>query len=93
MATFMFAEISECQSHCMFQDGCQSINYQKSGENICELNNITTEDVRYEVNLTERKGWTYMTTDHKYTQVSISLNMVAIPCINHCIQFPVLIFN
>ena len=60
----------------MFQDGCQSINYQESGENICELNNITTEDVRYEVNLTERMGWTYMTTDHNYTRVSILLNLI-----------------
>ena len=70
MATLMFTEIDECQSHCMFLEGCQSVNYQEHGENICELNNITTEDVRYEVNLTERKGWKYMTTDHKYTLVS-----------------------
>ena len=67
--TFMFSEISECQSHCIFNEGCKSINYQDNGENICELNNITTEDMRYKIKLTPRKGWKYMTTDHNYTLV------------------------
>ena len=67
----MFAEISECQSHCIFNDACQSINYQDLGENICELNNITTEDIRYEAKLMSRKGWKYMSTDHNYTLVKI----------------------
>ena len=70
IATFMFTTVSECQSHCMFEDGCKSINYQVHGENVCELNNITTEDVRYESNLTPRNGWIYMSTDHSYNLVS-----------------------
>ena len=81
--TFMFSEISECQSHCIFNEGCKSINYQDNGENICELNNITTEDMRYKIKLTPRRGWKYMTTDHNYTLVFIFLDIF---CNIHCIS-------
>ena len=67
--TFMFTELFECQSHCIFNNDCKSINYQEHGENICELNNVTTEDMRYESKLTPTKGWKYTTTDHDYTLV------------------------
>ena len=70
IATFMFTTVSECQSHCLFKDGCQSINYQDHGEYVCELNNSTSEDVRYELGLTPRNGWMFMSTDHSYNLVS-----------------------
>ena len=73
--TFMFRDISQCQSRCIFNDDCKSINFQEHGENICELNNKATytgiEDKRFEPKLTTRKGWKYMSTNYSYPLVII----------------------
>eukprot|EP00795_Rhopilema_esculentum_P017456 gene17456-9061_t len=65
----MFTTMQECKARCMFIDACKSINYQMIGDNICELNNRTTEDVRYKVVLEKKMDWVYATTDYNQTKV------------------------
>ena len=77
IATFMFVELAECQSHCIFNDKCKSINYEIADDNTCKLNSATMEDSMLQVWFSKSKGWRYMSTDYSYMRVS-ALNGIAL---------------
>ena len=64
IATLLFKSERECRFDCMTNSQCKSINRQEGGDQICELNNRTSEDLRDDVSLDPRPGWTFQSTDY-----------------------------
>ena len=59
-------EVAKCQSKCVNQFGCKSINTEEGGSKRCELLAASAEDVKDGLpQLSARPGWTYRTTDYK----------------------------
>ena len=52
---------------------CGSMNIEKTGEQRCELNNITALDVEGSAAFKSKPGWKYISSNYSRTVVSISL--------------------
>ena len=60
----------ECETRCIENRSCKSINTRNStGEN-CQLSGTSTEDPFDNVKLSATAGWTYKTTDHEARNVN-----------------------
>ena len=69
---FLFTTLQECQSKCLQNDSCKSINHQAAGKNICELNSLTSEEKENaEDMMVKRDGWNFLSTDYKNPTVSV----------------------
>ena len=71
---FLFTTLQECQSRCLQNDSCKSINHQAAGNNICELNSLTPEETENDEDMIVKKdGWNFLSTDYKNPTVSVTL--------------------
>ncbi len=60
----------ECQYQCLMEFHCKSINYERGGKQMCELNGKTPQDIRDGVKLSKRSGWVFLTTNYSEALVS-----------------------
>ena len=61
----------ECQTACLTNDRCKSININATGGLGCQLNSKIAGDNG--TNFIEKKGWTYKTTNFSALQVLVNL--------------------
>eukprot|EP00794_Sanderia_malayensis_P017789 gene17789-19566_t len=62
--TLLFLSQEECKLECLFNTRCKSINSENGGNGTCELNSKTPEDIRDNVTLSVKRGWTFATTNY-----------------------------
>ena len=71
LQTFQFLEVNECESSCIQNEKCKSINTINATGITCELNSKSTADPRdNNLALTKSLGWTYRSTDYITKKVS-----------------------
>ena len=70
--TLFFISERECQLECLMNQMCGSMNFEKTGEQRCELNSITALDVKDNAAFKSKPGWKYISSNYSRTLVSIS---------------------
>ena len=70
--TLLFTSERECQLHCLMNQMCGSMNIEKTGEQRCELNNITAFDVEGGAAFKSKPRWKYISSNYSQTVVRIS---------------------
>ena len=62
--TFFSTDKSTCQYECSLDSRCKSINV-KNDEDICELNNKSSDDPRDRISTVPAAGWTFYSPSYK----------------------------
>ena len=65
ITSYLHSTQEDCELKCLDAWNCKSFNIELSGDQRCELNNKTTEDIRDRVSLSIKSGWSFITTDYK----------------------------
>lgn len=71
IATFHFLSQQECKFECLMNIWCKSVNIENGGDERCELNDKTPEDITDNVTLSAKSTWTFITTNYSDPLVSI----------------------
>eukprot|EP00794_Sanderia_malayensis_P017983 gene17983-19780_t len=80
VATFPNLEDSDCEEKCRITPQCKSINIEKKGNKLCQLNSNSTWEYRNGENaLTAKPGWIYKTTDYNATLIGENCQLLK-PC-------------
>ena len=69
IATLLYKSERECRIDCMMNRLCKSFNRENQGDQRCELNNRTFEDILDNNIVVFRLGWTLHSTDYDYPLV------------------------
>eukprot|EP00794_Sanderia_malayensis_P017984 gene17984-19781_t len=87
IATFPNLEDFDCEEKCRITPQCKSINIEKEGNKLCQLNSNSTWEYRNGENaLTAKPGWIYKTTDYNATLIGENCQLLK-PCpFNHVCQ-------
>ncbi len=62
--TLMNKSPEECETECIGEYLCKSINLENANQRACELNRYSEADVADGKTLTKKTGWTFKSTDY-----------------------------